>query len=169
MNLKGAFVVILLLLCIHMVIMDSGLCYREMRWLSKQEIVDRALFEDKANKLSLEEKITYVVDKYAAKYPEFCKVNSIPFTQNNWGYNINLIFGRRIYGVECVHPLDKDSHRTNKTEKYYWFMSSVDACDFKGLDKIGISITEKEYDVHIKKNREFWKENKQWQIRSGLI
>lgn len=151
------------LLILPMIITDSGFCYSEKRWPSKLEIVDRALFDQQFRKkpitLTREEKIKLSEEQYSSRYPEFCKVNSVPFDLNGWENLLNLISGRKFYEVECVYPRPESDQQKYPTERFYWKFSSVDACAAKVVDTTGSSATEREYESFLNKNQNYWQEN----------
>lgn len=156
-GLKSIFFFLIILLLTHMAVVDSGLCFREGRWPKKLEIVDTALFGDKAKVLSFEQKSKYAEDKYKSKYPEFCRVNNRPFEHGKFVHYTNLIFGLKFFEVECIYPLKDNDPRADIGEKYYISMTSVDACASKAIRGSGKGAVRS--DGYIRKNNEFWHEN----------
>ena len=145
------------------IITGSGLCYSEMRWLSKLELVDRALFDGefrkKAITLTHEEKIKIAADRYSAQYPNFCRVNSKPFDLTDGEAFLNSIFGLKFFEVECVYPRSVSDMKQSSTGGFFWRSFSVDACATRVVDTSGSEATEREYKFFLKRNQRFWRDH----------
>jgi hypothetical protein len=134
----------------------SGFCYDEFRYLSKRELVDRALFGKNANTMTLEEKIQFIKNRDGSEYPINCRISGDPFDLGSGNKLINMLLGRKFYQIDCVHPntqIDSQNH------PYHLDFLSVGACAPKIVDTSGMAITKVLYDSEIKRNVTYWRDH----------
>ena len=103
--MRYTFITIFILAFLKIAIGVSGFCYDEMRYLSKQEKIDRVLLGDKAHLMTEEEKIETLKEK-GIEYPDCCKISGQPDGYGLVSWILNpLIFNRHFVQLEIYSCL----------------------------------------------------------------
>ena len=117
-----------------------GFCFKEKRWLSKREIVDKMLLSEKVHIMNADEKKLAIKNKNIGEYANNCRITAVGTGLYSLSY----------YDVDCVSP-----HYSEKN-LYYYRVYAVDSCG-KSLDYFGDTIKEDSYKIQLKRNEEYWK------------
>ncbi|GEM_PF-2081995 len=138
----------------------TGFCYAEMKYLNERELVDRYLFGDKADSMSLEEKQLFMKEQRdGAEYPDCCRFggevteHDLGFMEsdedNYWLYK--TIWGLFLYTIDRYLP-----HKSEKNDLFTSMTSIVDQCG-NGLWLIHLDeVTKKVYPEWLAHNAEYW-------------
>ena len=131
----------------------TGLCYSEMRYLSKRELVDRTLFSENASKMSLDEKVQEMKARDGSEYPKNCRVMKSAFGSSMTGQFLSaLLMGRKLYGIDCVAPRPEAG---DSSEPFEYKMYSVNSCG-REVGSKSLDISTSEYNTVIKRNTKYW-------------
>ena len=150
---RWVFLVLLLLIGSPIALGRVGFCFKENKWLSKREYVDRFLFGDNASLMSFDEKVQVMKDRDGSEYPNNCSRSLISHLFYGG------LFSLTPYQIDCVHPRNSDHYHSSESENkyYYYSMYAVDSCG-KSHDFYGDTIKEKLYKIQLKRNKEYWED-----------
>lgn len=125
----------------------TGFCYKEFRYLSDEEFIDKYLSQINAKKVSSEEVDDYLKqterEGFVVEYPECCIVQGI--SKEN-----SPLFGWDVINLSINYP-DRYA-KPNDQEPFYYSIIAIDACG-KIRDSLGgMPISKEQYDIYLKSN-----------------
>ena len=140
----------------------TGFCYAEARYLSDNELIDRAIFGPSADDLTFDEKVK-IASTYKSwnsnmtglDYPGCCLVNKRamlidPF----WHFVDKTLLGRYVYQITMVYPLEKTSRGRHPFEESGF---TVNSCGERQKGAMTIDIPEAMYLSTLTQNALRWK------------
>lgn len=138
----------------------TGLCYSEMRYLDKVEMVDRFLFGDDYKNMSFEEKVEaakrrgYPTGVGEIKYPECCRVSHDLNWPDSFTKTLNSMLGSRIFLLVSYFPVEP---YTSSRHPYMEFNNYIGPCGerFKGFSP-SMDVSESSYENELRINKEVW-------------
>lgn len=141
----------------------TGFCYDEQRYLSEEEIIDRAVrlhFEDHAEKQNIYRNNPYCCELMESTsvinnsnvlkllYEFFIVLIVVPESINNFDSIVDNILNCH---VNEVHFYYKNGHNKRLEKMYYMDIVGVNSCATKRRGNFGIDISEEEYRYNIER------------------
>lgn len=136
-NTKLLLAVVLALILLAVQILNfTGFCYSEFKYLSKQELIDRLLFQDQANFLTFEQKKAAMDQRGGGEYPYAYWVSGASASASPLIDMINKILGMYYFEVSSVSKTHVSTYEVN-------------ACGTKSIFKYSEENTTDAYDKFI--------------------
>lgn len=148
------FIVIVLLTIFlsSLLLTGTGFCYRELRYLSEREILDRYLLGPEWPQMTLQQRQEYL--SQVVNYPNCCRVDDRPQGMDFPNLLINALFGKYFFSISTIFP----TYARPEHDPYYQIISDIDACGLKrDIDKYEMPESKSTYDSILNSNSEYWR------------
>ena len=150
--------VILCLLWLNFFLLDRGFCYREMTFMSKRQMMERFVFGEDADIMTLEEKAAKLERLGRKEHPNHCSIRDQP--SSGFSFFTQFIYslgGKKLFAVECVSVRDQTK---SENLPYYITNTAIKSCGLPTHDSSGMGISEDLYKAIIRNNAKKWKDQR---------